>query len=65
MVARQLLAAGNADTAYKLGRAFEGMGDFQRAAACYGEVTAYERHPLYNEACDALDRVKRGAPAGR
>jgi tetratricopeptide (TPR) repeat protein len=49
-----------ADTAYKLGRAYEALGDFARAAKCYEEVTAYERHPLYHEAQDALDRVKRG-----
>lgn len=52
-----------ADTSYKLGRAYEALGDLVRAAACYQEVTAYERHPLYYEARDALDRVKRGAPA--
>jgi tetratricopeptide (TPR) repeat protein len=49
-----------ADTAYKLGRAYEAVGDFARAAKCYEEVTAYERHPLYYEAREAVDRVKRG-----
>ncbi|MSQ95368.1 MAG: hypothetical protein EXR98_12525 [Gemmataceae bacterium] len=49
-----------ADTSYKLGRAYEAMGDFKHAAACYEEVTAYEKHPLYYEARDALERVKRG-----
>jgi hypothetical protein len=49
-----------ADTSYKMGRAYEALGDFPKAAACYGEVTAYERHPLYYEARDALERVKRG-----
>jgi tetratricopeptide (TPR) repeat protein len=52
-----------ADTSYKLGRAYEALGDFARAARCYENVTAYEHHPLYYEARDALDRVKRGAPA--
>ena len=52
-----------ADTAYKLGRAYEAMGDFRNAAECYEEVTAYERHPLFYEARDALGRVRRGAPA--
>jgi tetratricopeptide (TPR) repeat protein len=54
-----------ADTSYKLGKAYEALGDFPHAAACYEEVTHYERHPLYYEARDALDRVKRGAPAPR
>ncbi len=54
-----------ADTSYKLGRAYEATGDLARAAACYEEVTAYERHPLFYEARDALDRVRRGAPAAR
>jgi hypothetical protein len=53
-----------ADTSYKLGRAYEALGDFPNAAAAYEEVTAYERHPLYYEARDALDRVKR-APTAR
>jgi tetratricopeptide (TPR) repeat protein len=54
-----------ADTSYKLGRAYEATGDFARAAGCYEEVTAYERHPLYYEARDGLDRVRRGAPTAR
>jgi tetratricopeptide (TPR) repeat protein len=54
-----------ADTSYKLGKAYEALGDCPHAAACYEELTAYERHPLYYEARDALDRVKRGAPAPR
>ena len=53
-----------ADTSYKLGRAYEALGDFRNAVAAYEEVTAYERHPLYYDARDALERVKR-APAGR
>ena len=48
-----------ADTSYKMGRALEATGDFRRAAACYEEVTAYEQHPLFYEARDALERVKR------
>ncbi len=51
-----------ADTSYKMGRAYEALGDFRNAATYYEEVTAYEKHPLYYEARDALDRVKR-APA--
>jgi len=51
-----------ADTSYKLGRAYEALGDNRNAAIAYQEVTAYERHPLFYEARDALERVKR-APA--
>jgi tetratricopeptide (TPR) repeat protein len=47
-----------ADTKYKLGRAYENLGDFGHAARCYEEVTGYEQHPLYYEARDALDRVR-------
>ena len=49
-----------ADTSYKMGKAYEALGDFRHAAACYEEVTAYEQHPLYYEAREALSRVKRG-----
>jgi tetratricopeptide (TPR) repeat protein len=54
-----------ADTSYKLGKAFEAQGKLREAIRCYEEVTAYERHPLYYEARDALDRVKRGAASSR
>jgi tetratricopeptide (TPR) repeat protein len=54
-----------ADTSFKLGKAYEAIGDLRRAAACYEEVTTFEQHPLYYEARDALDRVKRGSPAVR
>lgn len=49
-----------ADTLFKLGRAYEALGDYARAARMYEAVTGYEQHPLYYEARDALDRVKRG-----
>jgi hypothetical protein len=49
-----------ADTAYKMGRAYENLGDVKRAAHFYEEVTSYPEHPLYYEARDGLDRVKRG-----
>lgn len=48
-----------ADTMYKLGRAYEAIGDFPRAARCYEEVTTFPEHPLYYDARDAFDRVKR------
>lgn len=50
-----------ADTMYKLGRAYENLGDYTRAAKCFEQVLAFEGHPLYFEAQDGLDRVKRGA----
>jgi tetratricopeptide (TPR) repeat protein len=54
-----------ADTMYKLGRAYEAVGDFPRAARCYEEVTTFPEHPLYYDARDAFERVKRSAmPAG-
>jgi tetratricopeptide (TPR) repeat protein len=53
-------ARSGADTMYKLGVAFEKLGDLARAAKCYEHVTAYESHPLYSASVEALRRV-RGA----
>lgn len=47
-----------ADTVYKLGLAYEQLGDMKRAKKCYELVTAYDGHPLASEARDALDRVQ-------
>jgi tetratricopeptide (TPR) repeat protein len=47
-----------ADTFYKLGMAYEALGDWTRAARCYEQVTAYESHPLAPAAFDALDRLR-------
>ena len=41
--------------------AYENLGDYGRAAKCFEQVLAFEGHPLYFEAQDGLDRVKRGA----
>lgn len=49
-----------ADTIYRLGQAYEQLGDRARAARCYENVTAYEGHPLAHEASDALYRLKTG-----
>ena len=49
-----------ADTIYKLGRAYEQLGDRARAAKCYENVTAYESHPLAPDAREALYRVQSG-----
>ena len=47
-----------ADTLYKLGLAFEGIGDRARAARCYQQVVAYEMHPLAPNAHEALARLQ-------
>lgn len=47
-----------ADTIYKLGQAYEQLGDAARAAKCYEQVTAYEGHPRYYDAQEGLRRVK-------
>lgn len=49
-----------ADTLYKLGRAYEQLGDRKRAAKFYENVTAYESHPLAPDAREALLRVQSG-----
>ncbi len=49
-----------ADTLYKLGRAYEQLGDRARAAKYYESVTAYESHPLAPDAREALNRVQAG-----
>ena len=54
-----------ADTSFKMGKAYEALGDLPHAAACYEEVTAYEQHPLYYEAREAFTRVKRGGAGPR
>jgi tetratricopeptide (TPR) repeat protein len=55
-------AKSGADTLFKLGQAYEQMGDHARAAKCYEQVTAYEGHPLAYEARSALARMQ---PVGR
>ena len=47
-----------ADTMFKLGRAYENLGDFARAAKFYEHVTAFEGHPLYYEAQEGIGRVR-------
>jgi hypothetical protein len=51
-------AKSGADTLYKLGVAYERLGDPARAAKCYRQVTTYEAHPLAPEAHDALARLQ-------
>jgi tetratricopeptide (TPR) repeat protein len=52
-----------ADTLYKMGQAYEQLGDLPRAAKAYEQVTAYEGHPLVYEARSALSRVKQAQPS--
>lgn len=47
-----------ANTLYNMGRAYENLGDYTRAARSYEQVTAFEGNPLVYEAQDALRRVK-------
>lgn len=47
-----------ADTMFKLGQAYEQLGESARAAKCYQQVTAYDGHPLAPDAYDALHRLQ-------
>jgi tetratricopeptide (TPR) repeat protein len=47
-----------ADTMYRLGRAYEMLGDTARAVKYYEQVTAYDGHPLAPDARDALYRLQ-------
>jgi tetratricopeptide (TPR) repeat protein len=51
-----------ADTVYKMGVAYENLGDRVRAAKCYETVAAYESHPLAPEANSALHRLQTSPP---
>ncbi|HEY7313935.1 MAG TPA: tetratricopeptide repeat protein [Gemmataceae bacterium] len=48
-----------ARTWYKMGQAYEQLGDLPRAAKCYKQVTAYEGNPLAPDAQDALQRLQQ------
>jgi tetratricopeptide (TPR) repeat protein len=45
-----------ADTLYQLARAYESLGDTANAVKFYNAVTAYEEHPRYWDAKEALRR---------
>jgi len=51
-----------ADTVYKMGVAYENLGDFARARKCYETVVAYEGHPLKPDASMALHRLQTTPP---
>jgi tetratricopeptide (TPR) repeat protein len=46
-----------ARTIYRLGQAYEALGDTKKAVRCYEQVTAYEGNPLAPDAQDALYRL--------
>ena len=47
-----------ADTLYKLGQAYEALGDRVRAGKYYKQVTGFSDHPLASDAYDALHRME-------
>jgi tetratricopeptide (TPR) repeat protein len=51
-------AKSGADTLFKLGVAYEHLGDLPRAKRCYEVVTAFESHPLARDAQEALRRLQ-------
>ena len=51
-------AKSGARTLFKMGQAFEQLGDVPKAKRCYEQVTAYEGNPLAPEAYDALARLQ-------
>ncbi len=53
-----------ADTLYRLGQAYEQIGDRARAVKFYEHVAAYDGHPLVWEAKDAVQRLKQSSPTG-
>jgi tetratricopeptide (TPR) repeat protein len=47
-----------ADTLYRLGEAYERKGDTRAAIKSYELVTAYQNHPRYWDATEAIRRLK-------
>jgi len=52
-----------ADTHFKMGQAYEMLGDLPKAIKAYERVTAYEGHPLVYEARAAMARLKQAQPS--
>jgi tetratricopeptide (TPR) repeat protein len=46
-----------ADTLFQIAKCYEAMGDLSNAAKFYNAVTAYEEHPRYWDAKEALKRL--------
>ncbi len=53
-------AKSGARTLYKLGQAYEQLGDRVRAIKAYQQVTAYEGNPLMYDAKSAMNRLQAG-----
>jgi tetratricopeptide (TPR) repeat protein len=53
-----------ADTDYKLGMAYEHVGDRVRAKKCYQMVVSFQNHPLAPDAREALYRLQNDAVNG-
>jgi tetratricopeptide (TPR) repeat protein len=53
-------AKSGARTLYKLGQAYEQIGDLPQAKKFYKQVTAYDGNPLTSDAYDALHRLEAG-----
>jgi tetratricopeptide (TPR) repeat protein len=51
-----------ADTLFRLGQAYEELGDRVRAVKCYKQVVSFDSHPLAPDAHDALNRLQSPAP---
>lgn len=51
-------AKSGADTLFKLGQAYEQLGDHPRAVKFYKHVTSYDGHPLSHDAYDAISRLE-------
>ena len=51
-------AKSGARTLFKLGQAYEQLGDLKRAARSYQQVTAYDGNPLAPDAYEALSRLQ-------
>src|SRR5205807_8162836 len=49
-----------ADTMYRMGQAYEQLGDPAKAVKCYEHVTSYENHPLAGDAKSAIYRLQHG-----
>jgi tetratricopeptide (TPR) repeat protein len=54
-----------ADTLYKMGVAYEALGDHARAVRCYEQVVVFDNHPRAYEAREALRRLKTPSASGR
>jgi tetratricopeptide (TPR) repeat protein len=50
-------AKSGARTLFKLGQAYEQLGDVAKAKRCYEQVTAYDGNPLAPDAYEALERL--------